>query len=98
MTIKLVTFKTNHTIIADITVPENNAVYVKEPLQVVTQPTKDGSGIVFVPFVEYAEEFKTGFKISMDNVLMISTPVKELEDNYRQVFSRIQIASMMPKV
>jgi hypothetical protein len=98
MTIKLVTFKTNHTIIADVDCIDDTTITLKEPLQVVTQPTKEGSGIMFVPFVEYAEEFKTGFKVSMENVLMLSTPVKELEENYRQVFSRIQIASTMPKM
>lgn len=98
MTIKLVTFKTNHTIIADVDCVDDTTITLKEPLQVVTQPTKEGSGIMFVPFVEYAEEFKTGFKVSMENVLMLNTPVKELEENYRQVFSRIQIASTMPKV
>ena len=98
MTIQLVTLKTNHTLIGD-TDYDGNTVTIKEPLQVVIQPGKDGtSGVMFVPFVEYAQEFKTGFEISMDDVLMMSTPVKELEDNYRQLFSRIQIASTLPKL
>lgn len=98
MTIQLVTLKTNHTLIGD-TDCDGNTVTIKEPLQVVIQPGKDGtSGVMFVPFVEYAQEFKTGFEISMDDVLMVSTPVKELEDNYRQLFSRIQIASTLPKL
>ena len=98
MTIQLVTLKTNHTLIGD-TDYDGNTVTIKEPLQVVIQPGKDGtSGVMFVPFVEYAQEFKTGFEISMDDVLMVSTPVKELEDNYRQLFSRIQIASTLPKL
>lgn len=99
MTIQLVTLKTNHTLIGDVDCTVDNSVTIKEPLQVVIQPGKDGtSGVMFVPFVEYAQEFKTGFKISMDDVLMVSTPVKELEDNYRQLFSRIQIASTLPKL
>ena len=98
MTIQLVTLKTNHTLIGD-TDCDGNTVTIKEPLQVVIQPGKDGtSGVMFVPFVEYAQEFKTGFEISMDDVLMMSTPVKELEDNYRQLFSRIQIAPTLPKL
>lgn len=98
MTIQLVTLKTNHTLIGDADY-DGNTVTIKEPLQVVIQPGKDGtSGVMFVPFVEYAQEFKTGFEISMDDVLMVSTPVKELEDNYRQLFSRIQIASTLPKL
>lgn len=99
MDIKLVTLKTNHTLIAKVEIPfDQSYIIVKEPLQVALQPTKEGSGVMFVPFVEYAEEFKTGFKFLMDNVLMISTPVKELEDNYRQLFSNIQIASSIPKL
>ena len=99
MSIQLVTLKTNHTLICDVDCTVDNTIIVKEPLQVVIQPGKDGSsGVMFVPFVEYAVEFKTGFKISMNDVLLISTPVRELEDNYRQVFSRIQIASTLPKL
>ena len=98
MTIQLVTLKTNHTLIGD-TDYDGNTITIKEPLQVVIQPGKDStSSVMFVPFVEYAQEFKTGFNISMNDVLMISNPVQELEDNYRQLFSRIQIASSMPKL
>ena len=98
MTIQLVTLKTNHTLIGD-TDYDGNTITIKEPLQVVIQPGKDStSSVMFVPFVEYAKEFKTGFNISMNDVLMISNPVQELEDNYRQLFSRIQIASSMPKL
>ena len=98
MTIQLVTLKTNHTLIGD-TDCDGNTVTIKEPLQVVIQPGKDGtSGVMFVPFVEYSVEFKTGFKLSMEDILFISSPVKEIEDNYRQLFSRIQIASALPKM
>ena len=98
MTIQLVTLKTNHTLIGD-TDYDGNTITIKEPLQVVIQPGKDStSSVMFVPFVEYAQEFKTGFKISMNDVLMISNPVQELEENYRQLFSRIQIASALPKM
>lgn len=99
MSIQLVTLKTNHTLIGDVDCTVDNFITVKEPLQVVIQPAKDSSSsVMFVPFVEYAQEFKTGFKISMNDVLMISTPVQDLEDNYRQLFSRIQIASTLPKL
>ncbi len=99
MSIKLVTLKTNHTLIGDVDCTDDSTVSIKEPLQVVIQPAKDStSSVMFVPFVEYAQEFKTGFKISMSDVLMISNPVQELEENYRQLFSRIQIASALPKM
>jgi len=99
MSIQLVTLKTNHTLIGDVDYNGGNTITIKEPLQVVIQPAKDSSSsVMFMPFVEYAQEFKTGFKISMNDVLMLSTPVQDLEDNYRQLFSRIQIASTLPKL
>jgi hypothetical protein len=54
--------------------------------------------MAFVPFLNFATEFETGIKISMDNVLCITTPTVELENQYNQVFgSGIQIASSIPK-
>ena len=99
MIIKLVTFKTNQTIMANIDCVDDNTIMVKEPVQVVIQPTKDGPMMGFSPFLEFCEEFKTGIKFSMDNVLCITTPVRELENQYNQVFgSGIEIASVIPKV
>lgn len=99
MEIKLVTLKTNHTLVGEVDCIDDTSITIIQPLQVVVQPGKDGtSGIMFVPFIEYAVEFRTGFKLSMNDVLIISSPVKELEDNYRQLFSRIQIASALPKM
>ena len=53
----------------------------------------------FAPFLEYAQEFKSGIKFNMSDVLCITTPVRELENQYNQVFgSGIQIASAIPKI
>ncbi len=53
----------------------------------------------FAPFLEFASEFKSGIKISMDNVLCITEPVRELENQYNKVFGAgIEIASVIPKV
>ena len=99
MTIKLITLKTNHTILAVIDCVDDNTLLIKEPVQVIMQPTKDGPMMAFAPFLDFCEEFKTGIKISMDNVLCLSTPVRELENQYNQVFgSGIQIASAIPKI
>jgi hypothetical protein len=50
-------------------------------------------GVAFSPFIEYAEEFKTGFEIKKDDILMINSPIIELENQYNTVFgSGIQIA------
>ena len=101
MSIKLLTLKTNHTIIAEIT--QDGDVYkVKQPVQVVSVPPKhqnDSGGIAFAPFCEYSQEFKTGLKIKATDVLIESTPVVELENQYNSIFgSGIEIASVIPKV
>lgn len=93
------TFKTNHTILAEVDCTKNDEVVLKEPVQVIMQPTKEGPMMAFAPFLEYCEEFNTGIKITMDNVLCITTPSRELENQYNKVFgSGIQIASVIPKV
>lgn len=74
-------------------------VTVKEPVQVIMQPSKDGPTLAFAPFLEYCQDFKTGIIFSMNDVLCITFPIVELENQYNQVFgSGIQIASAIPKV
>lgn len=101
MTIKLVTFKTNHTIMGDVT-ESSVTTLVKQPVQVVSVPPRsanDPGSVAFSPFIEYAEEFKSGFTIKNEDILIVSTPVRELENQYNQIFgSGIQIASSIPKV
>ena len=100
MSIKLVTFKTNQTLMAEVDCTKENEVIMKQPVQVIVQPTKDGPMMGFAPFLEFAEEFKTpGIKISMTDVLCITSPQRELENKYNEMFgSGIQIASVVPKV
>ena len=94
MTPKLITFKTNQTILAQIDNTEGAEFVVKEPVQVIVQPTKDGPMMGFAPFLEFAQEFKTGIQIPKSEVLVVNTPIVELENQYNQIFgSGIQIAS-----
>jgi hypothetical protein len=98
MALKLVTFKTNHTILANVEIKEHQVV-MKEPVQVVMQPTKDGPSIAFVPFLEFSTDFKTGIKISVEDVLCTTEPVTELMNQYNHIFgSGIEIATTIPKV
>ena len=98
MTIKLITFKTAHTILGDVT-EFPGGFTVKEPVQVIMQPSKEGPMMAFAPFLEFSQEFRTGITVSEDDVLCITTPVRELENQYNQVFgSGITIASAIPKV
>ena len=99
MTIQLVTFKTNQTILGEIDCTDKNEVVIKKPVQVIVQPSKEGPMIGFSPFLEYCEEFATGIKLPAETILCITTPIRELENQYNQVFgSGIQIASAIPKM
>jgi hypothetical protein len=98
MSIRLVTLKTNHTILGSLDVDGGHYI-LKEPVQVIMQPTKEGPMMAFSPFLDYCEEFKTGIRIQKEDVLCVTTPMRELENQYNQVFgSGIQIASAIPKV
>jgi hypothetical protein len=98
MTLKLITFKTNQTLIGEIVNESPTSITIKQPVQVIVQPTKEGPMMGFSPFLEFAEEFKTGIPLPKDNVQCITTPMTELANQYNQVFgSGIQIASSIPK-
>jgi hypothetical protein len=99
MTTKLVTFKTNHTILAGVDCKSDTEIVITKPVQVVVQPTKDGPMMGFAPFLDFAEEFTTGITIGMENVLCITTPSRDLENQYNKMFgSGIEIASSIPKL
>ena len=99
MTIKLYTLKTNHTLLGEIVNENAISVTIKFPVQVVMQPTREGNVLGFSPFVEYSEEFKTGINILKSDILTTTTPIRELENQYNQIFgSGIEIASAIPKL
>lgn len=94
--LKLITLKTNHTLLGSV--EELGDSVIKKPVQVVTQMTKEGPMIGFVPFLEFAQEFETGIRIQREDILCKTLPVVELENQYNQMFgSGIQIASTIPK-
>ena len=97
MSLSLITFKTNQTIIGD-TERVGDVYTVKQPVQVIVQPTKDGPMMGFSPFLDFCEEFNVGIKFSSSDILTVTTPVIELRNQYNEVFgSGIQIASTIPK-
>jgi len=99
MEVKLVTLKTNHTLIGQVDCIDDNTIMIKEPVQVFMSPSKEGMQMGFGPFLDYSEEHKTGIKLSMNDVLCIATPIVELLNQYNQIFgSGITIASSIPKV
>ena len=98
MNLKLLTFKTNQTILAEILNETLDSYVIKHPVQVVVQPSKEGPMMGFSPFLEFSTEFKTGISLPKENVQCVTTPITELENQYNQVFgSGIQIASSIPK-
>ena len=98
MAVKLITFKTNQTIIASVVYENDERITVKETVQVLVQPSKDGPMMGFSPFLEYAQEFKTGISFDISDILCITSPMVELENEYNKLFgSGIQIASSIPK-
>ena len=98
MTVKLITFKTNQTILADVT-EQDDVVLAKETVQVVLEPQNGQPMMGFVPFLEFTQEFKTGITLNKSDILTINTPVVELENEYNRLFgSGIEIASSIPKI
>ena len=75
--LKLLTFKTNQTILGEVTETLNSWM-VKQPVQVIVQPTKEGPMMGFSPYLEFAEEFKTGIDIPKDVVQSVTTPIIDL--------------------
>ena len=77
----------------------NSAFKIKKPVQVIVQPGQDGQPMMgFAPFLQFTEEFETGITINNDDILCITTPVRELENQYNKMFGvGIEIVSSMPK-
>jgi len=95
--IKCITLKTAQTLMGDI--DENSSTLrIKKPVQVIVQPGQNGQPMMgFAPFLEFSTEFETGILIGNDDILTITTPVRELENQYSKMFgSGIEIISSMP--
>jgi hypothetical protein len=76
-----------------------DTITVKKPVQVIVQPTKEGPMMAFAPFLDYAEEFTTGIELYKSDILCVTTPNRELANQYSKMFgSGIEIASAIPKV
>lgn len=98
MTVKLITFKTNQTILADVE-EKGDVILAKQTVQVVVQPQNGQPMMGFVPFLEYTEEFKNGIQFNKSDILTTNTPVRELLNEYNRLFgSGLEIASTIPKI
>jgi len=93
--IKLITFNTQQTIIAEIVDYGDIGIQVKNPVQVIAVPPRnanDQGGVGFAPYLAYTEEFDKGIVIKQENVFCVTTPVDDLLNQYTRMFSRIEIA------
>ena len=93
--IKLITFTTQQTIMAEIVDYGDIGIQVKNPVQVIAVPPRnanDQGGVGFAPYLAYSEEFDKGIIIKNENVFCTTTPINDLLEQYRKMFSRIEIA------
>ena len=68
---------------------------VKNPVQVISVPSRSASdpgGVGFAPYLAFVEEFDKGIRLEHSDILTINTPVPDLLENYRRMFSKIEIA------
>jgi len=90
------TFKSHQTIIGEIIKNYNKEVYcIKNPVQIISVPPRsanDTGGVGFAPYLAFVEEFDKGIIINKNEFLTINTPVDDLLENYRRMFSKIEIA------
>jgi hypothetical protein len=95
MNIKCITFKTHQTIIGEITDEGDIGIIVKNPVQVISVPPRsanDPGGVGFAPYLAFVEEFDKGINLKNADILTINTPVSDLLEQYRRMFSRIELA------
>jgi hypothetical protein len=94
--IKLVTFKTQQTIICNLEYTDDYNLKVKNPIQVISVPPRtanDSGGVGFAPYLSYSEEFDTGIILKQDDIFCVTTPVLDLINQYNKMFgSGIEIA------
>lgn len=96
--IKCITLKTAQTLMGEVD-EAGSLVVIKKPVQVIVQPGQDGQPMMgFAPFLQFADEFESGIKLNYADTLCITTPVRELENQYNKMFGvGIEIVSSMPR-
>lgn len=95
MNVKCITFKTHQTIIAEVLLEGDAVILFKNPVQIIAVPPRsanDPGGIGFAPYLAFVEEFEKGITLKNEDILTINTPVADLLEQYRKMFSRIEIA------
>lgn len=100
MNIKLLTFRSLQTVIADVRdfdTPQGKMYNLIRPLFVATQPTQQGQQLIFIPFLEWSQEWEDGIDFPASEFITTNTPLNDVAEQYRKMFSTIEIANAMPK-
>lgn len=93
--IKCFTFKTHQTIMGEVVDDWDTGFALKNPMQVIAVPPRsanDPGGVGFAPYLAFVEEFDKGITFKSDDVLTTNVPVPDLLEQYRRMFSRIELA------
>lgn len=93
MAVKILMFNNGLQVIGDVVNKDTtgNAVIVTKPVQLVFSASEDPSkrgqaNLGFAPFLQYAEEWKTGVSFMVSDILTVVTPAVELVNGYNQTF------------
>lgn len=71
---------------------DKGVIVVSKPVQVIIMPNSDPAvkpgqmGMGFAPFLQYTEEWSTGIRLVVSDVLTVSTPIRELVNSYNTTF------------
>lgn len=93
--VKMLVFNNGLQIVGNLLEVDANTskLTVEKPVQLVFLPEgqegQEGQGKVnmaYAPFLQYTEEWKTGVKFSVADVLSVVTPAAELVNKYRTSF------------
>lgn len=90
-----ITFKTHQTVIGEVVEQNEDFISIKNPMQVIAVPPRsanDPGGVGFAPYLAFVEEFDKGIKLNHVDILTINVPVSDLLEQYRRMFSRIELA------
>ena len=93
MAVKLILFNNGLQILGDVENKDEkgNSVIVSKPVQLVMSPSEDPSkkgqvNLGFAPFLQYAEEWKTGVSFVVTDILTVVTPLAELVNGYNTTY------------
>lgn len=89
--IRLLVFNNGMQILGDVTGTDaaTGKIHVKKPVQVILVPNEQAKGqmgMAFAPFMQYSEEWSKEVPFSVNDVLTVLTPLRELVNNYNTSF------------